>query len=100
MDALSEEIAIDVACGVSGGKNDGSAIGLLAVGKHIDGLAPHALVAVDYETCHAGEEMYLATRGEYGLTYVFDHSWQMVGTNVWVGVGENVWRGTMLTEYA
>ena len=75
------KIAIDVACGMAGGQDDGASERLARLG-----LYAHHGPLVQEQALHAGLEVHLAAATQDLLAHILNHTRQLVGTDVRMGI--------------
>ena len=80
------------------GQDNRTTIGLLGTRLQVDSLDTYHLVAFDDEGGHLGLEMHLATTVKDGVTHVFYHTRQFVGSYMRMGISQDIGVGSMLAE--
>ena len=86
--ACPVEIAVDIARGVTRGKNHRTSESELSACSQVYCLNPVHCVTAYEKTGHLCAEVHFSATSEYGVAHVLYHARQLVGANVRMGVRE------------
>ena len=94
VNARGVEVAIYIACRVPSGKDDRTTKDTPSVSFYT-----YYTITLHDEAVHAGLKVYLTTAAAYGLTHIFNHAGQLIGTDVRMRIAQYRCRRSVLAEY-